>query len=180
MELAIIGLARSGKTTVFNALSRSHAATGTYAAEAELHIGIVKVPDERLEKLGPVFKAKKVTHADIHYSDIPGGLAWRGSGRGEGPGPQIQAALDRSDALIHVVRGFRSESVAHPEGSVDPQRDIEALNLELVFADLAVVERRLERLDTVVRSARAGSARSCSCGGSRRAWRRRSPCTPSL
>ena len=156
MELSIVGLARSGKTTVFDALTGGHAPTGTYAGDAELHVGTFKVPDDRLDKLGALFKPKKITHADVQYVDCPGGLAWRGAGRGGGPGAPVQAALDRSDALVHVVRAFRSGSVPHPEGSVDPHRDIEALNLEMAFADLGVVERRLERLDTVVRSARAG------------------------
>jgi GTP-binding protein YchF len=156
MELAIIGLARSGKTTVFNALTHGHAPTGVYSAEAETHIGAVKVPDERLDKLAPLFKPKKVTHVDIEFVDIPGGLTWRGVGRGEGPPPQVQAALDRADALVHVVRAFQNDAVPHPEGSVDALRDIDVFNLELVFADLGIVERRLERLDTVVRSARAG------------------------
>ena len=156
MELAIVGLARSGKTTVFNALTRGHAPTGTYTGEAEMHVGAVKVPDERLDRLATLFSAKKTVHADIQFVDIPGGLTWRGAGRGEGPGAQAQAALDRVDALVHVVRAFQNDTVPHPDGLVDPARDIETLNLELVFADLAVVDRRLERLDTVVRSARAG------------------------
>jgi ribosome-binding ATPase len=156
MELAIVGLARSGKTTVFNALSHAHAPTGTYTGEAEIHVGAVKMPDERLDKLGALFHPKKVTHVDMQFVDIPGGLTWRGAGRGEGPPPQVQAALDRADALVHVVRAFENDAVPHPDGSVDPARDIDAFNLELVFADLTVVERRLERLDTVVRSARAG------------------------
>jgi GTP-binding protein YchF len=156
MELAIVGLARSGKTTVFNALTHAHAPTGTYAGEAELHVGAVKMPDERLDKLGTLFRPKKVTHVDIQFVDIPGGLTWRGAGRGEGPAPPVQAALDRADALVHVVRGFQNDAVPPPEGSVDPARDIDAFNLELVFADLTIVERRLERLDIAVRSARAG------------------------
>lgn len=156
MELAIVGLARSGKTTVFNALTHAHAPTGTYAGEAELHIGAVKVPDERLDRMAALFRPKKVTHVDIQFVDTPGGLTWRGAGRGEGPTPQVQAVLDRADALVHVVRAFQNDAVPHPEGAVDPARDIDAFNLELVFADLGIVERRLERLDTVVRSARAG------------------------
>jgi GTP-binding protein YchF len=156
MEIAIVGLARSGKTTVFNALTRGHAPIGTYTAEAEMHVGAVKVPDERLDRLATLFGAKKAVHADVQFVDIPGSLTWRGAGRGEGPGAQAQAALDRVDALVHVVRAFQNDTVPHPDGSVDAARDIETLNLELVFADLAVVDRRLERLDTVVRSTRAG------------------------
>jgi GTP-binding protein YchF len=154
MELAIVGLARAGKTTVFNALTQGHTPTGTY--EAELHIGAVKVPDERLDRLGALFKPKKLTHADMQFVDVPGGLTWRGAGRGEGPSPAVQAALDRADGLAHIVRAFENDAVPHPAGSVDAVRDIDAFNLELVFADLMVVERRLERLDIAVRSARAG------------------------
>jgi len=156
MNLAIVGLALSGKTTAFNALTRGHAPVGTFGGEAEIHLGSTKIPDERLDKLSAFYETKSVVYADINYTDIPGALAYRGGGRGEGPGPQAQAALDRCDALVHVVRAFRNAAVPHPEGSVDAARDIDAMNLELVFADLGIVERRLERLDTVVRSARPG------------------------
>ncbi len=155
MELAVVGLARSGKTTIFDALTHGRAPVGGYG-EAEVHVGAVKVPDERLDRLAELFKPKKVVHADIQFTDIPGSLTWRSAGRREGPGPQAQAALDRGDALVHVVRAFENAAVPHPDGSVNPARDVDALNLELVFADLSVVERRLERLDTVVRSARPG------------------------
>jgi hypothetical protein len=155
MQMAIVGLAQSGKTTVFKALTYGHAPAGASGGDAEPQMGTYKVPDERLERLPPVFKAKKAVHIDVQYVDTPGGLAWRG-GRGGGPSPQVQAALDRSDALVHVVRAFRNEAVPHPEGSIDPDRDIEALALELAFSDLGVIERRLERLDTTVRSTRAG------------------------
>ena len=156
MDLVIVGLARSGKTSVFNALTRGHLPVGAYSAEAEIPIGTVKVPDERLDKLAALFHPKKLTHADIQFNDIPGALTWRGAGRGEGPGPQVQSTLDRADALVHVVRAFQNDAVPHPEGGVDPARDIEAFNLELIFADLGIVERRLERLDAATRSARAG------------------------
>jgi len=145
MELGIIGLARSGKTTVFNALTRGHVATGGYGP-AETHIGVVKLPDPRLERLAAHFKPKRITPAEICYVDFPGGF-----GRGAPAGPFLQA-LAQTDALVHVVRAFRNEAVPHPEGSVDPQRDIALMDMELAFADLALMERRLERLAPVARS----------------------------
>lgn len=153
MDLGIIGLAQSGKTTVFNAVTRGHAQTGMYGAGVEPNIGVVKVPDERLDRLCEVLKPKKVTHADIRYLDFPGAAAF---GRGGGPAARFLASLAQCDALIHVVRAFTNESVPHPEGSIDPQRDIGSMNMELAFADQAFIERRLERLDVEVRSMRAG------------------------
>ncbi len=151
MDLGIIGLELSGKTTVFNAVTRGHARTGTFGA-AEPNIGVVKIPDERLDQLCAVLKPRKVTHAETRYLDFPGALALRG----EGPAGAYLAALSQCDALVHVVRAFRDESVPHPEGSVDPHRDIASVNLELAFADAAVLQRRHERLDIAVRSAKAG------------------------
>jgi GTP-binding protein YchF len=154
MDLAIIGLDRSGRTTIFNALTHGHAATGTYGSDTELHIGVMHVPDERLDRLGEAFEPKKVTHNDIRYLDFPGAL--RGFGRGEGPSSEFLGALANADAIVHVVRAFRAETVPHPEGSVDPDRDVAAMDLELAFADLTLVQKRLDKLDIEVRSARAG------------------------
>ena len=153
MDLGIVGLPLSGKTTVFNALTHGHADTGVHGGGVETHIGVVKVHDERLEKLAAHFQSKKVTPAEVHYWDFPGmGAAF---GRG-GPSGQFLSTLARTNGLLHVVRLFQREDVPHPEGSIDPHRDVAALNMELAFADLGVVERRLERLDPVVRSAKAG------------------------
>ena len=151
MDLGIIGLERSGKSTVFNAVTRGHARTGTFGG-AEPNIGVVKVPDDRLERVAEVVKAKKVTHAEVRYLDFPGGF----SVRGEGPPPAYLASLSQCDALVHVVRAFRNESVPHPQNSVDPDRDVAAVNLELAFADLAMLERRVDKLESTVRSSRAG------------------------
>jgi hypothetical protein len=151
MDLGIVGLEHSGKTTVFNALSRGHARTGTFGA-SEPNIGVVKIPDERLERLAALIRSRKTTYAEVRYLDFPGGF----SVRGEGPPPSYLAALSQCDALVHVVRAFRDESVPHPQGPVDPARDIAAVDLELAFADIALLERRYERLETAVRSARAG------------------------
>ncbi len=154
MDLGIIGFERSGKTTVFNAVTRGHAQTGTYGAGVQPNIGVVKVPDERVDRLAQLFKPKKTTHADIRYVDFPG-AAFSGS-EGRGPSPQFLAQLARSDALVHVVRSFADETVPHPQGSVDAARDAEAMELELAFADAAFVEKRVERIEAAMRSVKAG------------------------
>jgi len=153
MDLGIIGLEQSGKTAAFNAVTRGHAHTAAYGA-TEPSIGVVKIPDERLDRLCAVLHPKKVTHAEVRYLDFPGGLSLRGAG----PSGAYLAALSQCDALVHVARAFRDESVPHPEGSVDAHRDIAAVNLELAFADIGVLERRYEKLEITVRSARAGDS----------------------
>ena len=152
MDLGIIGFQRSGKTTVFNAVTRGHAETGSYGAGVQPNIGVVKVPDQRLDDLSKLFHPKKTTHADIRYIDFPGSAF----GEGHGPSPQFLAQLARCDALIHVVRAFRDDTVPHPQGSVDPARDAAAMELELAFADAAFIEKRLERIEIQVRSMKAG------------------------
>jgi len=152
VDLGIVGLALAGKTTLFHALTRGHAHTAGYGQGVEPNIGVVKVPDERLDRLCEVLRPKKVTHVDVRYLDFPGSF----SARGEAPAARELASLSQCDALVHVVRAFRDESVPHPEGSVDAERDIAAINLELAFADAALLERRHQRLETAVRSARAG------------------------
>ncbi len=148
MDLGIIGYQRSGKTTIFNAVTRGNAATGAYGAGVQPNIGVVKVPDERLDKLGKLFDPKKFTLADIRYIDFPGDAF----STGQGPSGQFLAQLARCDALIHVARAFDDETVAHPSGSVDADRDITAMNLELSFADAAFIEKRIERIDASMRS----------------------------
>ena len=154
MQLGIIGLARSGKTTVFNAVTRGQAATGAYSASAEPNIGVVKVPDERLDRLSALFKPKKHTPADIRYVDFPGAGTAFGKGS-TGPGSRFLADLGRCDAFIHVVRAFDDPAVPHPEETVDAPRDIAAMELELAFADLALIEKRMERIQSEMKSIKA-------------------------
>ena len=146
MQIAIVGLAASGKTTVFNTLTRGHAETGGYGA-LTLNVGVVKVPDERLDRLAEIFKPKKIVHADVTYVDLPAPPPSSEGhvGTEELPAEHL-ARLRESDALLHVVRAFEDPSVAHPEGSVDAARDLERLDLEFILADLSMVDRRLERL----------------------------------
>ncbi len=148
MQIAIVGLAGSGKTTVFNTLTRGHAETGGFGG-MELHVGVVKVPDERLDKLAVIFKPKKVIQADVTYVDLPAPPASTEGHIGTEDLPaEHLARLRDSDALLHVVRAFEDPANPHPEGAVDPARDLDRLDVEFVLADLALVERRLDRLKT--------------------------------
>ena len=141
MQLGITGLAKTGKTTLFNLLTSSHEVTDKFAKSTESHIAVTKVPDARLDALAKLFKPRKFTPATIRFVDIPGVEHHSGS---------FDHTLDQLrdvDALVHVVRGFRDPEILHPEGTVDPVRDIASLDLELILADLDLIERRLARLE---------------------------------
>ena len=146
MQIAIVGLAGAGKTTVFNTLTRGHAETGGYGG-LQLNVGVVKVPDERLGRLAEIFHPKKVVQADVTYVDLPAPPASSEGriGTEELPAEHL-ARLREAEALVHVVRAWDDASHPHPAGSVDPARDLEALDFEFILADLALVDRRLERL----------------------------------
>jgi GTP-binding protein YchF len=146
MQIAIVGLAASGKTTVFNTLTRGHAQTGGFGG-MQLNVGVVKVPDSRLDVLAEIFKPRKIVQADVTYVDLPAPPASVEGRVGTEELPAEHLARLR-DALLHVVRAFDDPAVPHPEGSVDPWRDLERLDLEFILADLAIAERRLERLTT--------------------------------
>lgn len=148
MQIAIIGLPRAGKTTVFNALTGARARTGAYSTATEANVAVVQVPDERPEELAKIFKPKKVVHAVVEYVDA-GGVVKTGT-RSEGISGQLLNQISKADALLEVVRVFQDESVPHPEGSVDPARDVATMDLELTYSDLAIVERRMERLKEMV------------------------------
>ena len=154
MQVAIVGLARSGKTTVFNTLTRGEAETGGFGGMT-VNVGVVKVPDERLTKLTELYQPKREVPADVTYVDLPAPpVSPDGVEPAEIPADQL-ARLRNGDELLHVVRAFEDPSVPHPEGSVDPLRDVERLELEFVLADLAVIEKRIEKLQT---SGRHGTA----------------------
>jgi len=146
MQIAIVGLAGCGKTTVFNTLTRGHAETGGYGG-LQLNVGVVKVPDPRLDKLAAVFKPKKIVHADVTYIDLPAPPPSTEFhvGTEELPAEHL-ARLRDADAILHVVRAWDDPAHPHPAGSVDPDRDLESLDLEFILADLSMVDRRLERL----------------------------------
>jgi len=146
MEIGIIGLPRSGKTTVLNALTKGRAEIGVYAKGGP-NVGVAKVPDTRLDVLEGIFHPKRKIHAEVHYIDVPalpkGGL-----------GGELVTHLSNADALLHVVRAFEDERVPHIEGSIDPERDIAMLDLELAFSDLSVLEKRLQKIETSLKGAK--------------------------
>ncbi len=144
MQIAIIGLPLSGKTTVFNALTGARAKTGGYSTSTDANVAVVQVPDPRLEELAKIFKPKKVVHATVEYVDA-GGVV-KGGSKEEGISGRLLNQISKADALLNVVRVFRDESVPHPEDTVDPARDVATMDLELAYSDLAIIERRMERL----------------------------------
>jgi ribosome-binding ATPase len=143
MKLGIIGFPQSGKTTLFNALTRGNAPTTASAGRVEIHTAVVDVPDPRVDKLSDMFKPRKTIHAKVTYADIAG--LDSGAAKSGLAGPLLNQ-LTQMEGLIHVVRCFPDEFVPHPSGSVDPARDIGSMNGELLLNDLIAVERKLERL----------------------------------
>ena len=145
MQIAIIGLPNSTKTTIFNALTRGNRETSAFSSGIfEVHTAVVDVPDPRVDKLSAMFKPRKTTYAKVTYADIAG-LA-KGVSEGGLSGPLLNT-ISQSDALLHVVRAFEDPDVPHVEGSVNPQRDIEIVDGELLLSDMIIVERRIERLE---------------------------------
>lgn len=145
MEIGIIGLPNSTKTTLFNALTRSQVTTAAYSTGAvETHTATVKVPDRRIDRLAAMFRPRKTTYAQVQYNDIAGLRV--GIGREGGLTGPLLNAVAQNDAFLHVVRAFEDEQVPHPHGEVNPGRDLEVLDFELLFSDLGIVERSLERL----------------------------------
>jgi GTP-binding protein YchF len=143
MKVSIIGLSNTGKTTLFNALTSQNVETTTYPTiSGEPHIGVVKVPDPRLDELSGIFRPKKTTHAVVEYVDYIG--LTRGNTE---QNRRIFDLIKDVDATVHVVRAFRDEAVIHPPGELDPFRDIDTIELELIFGDLELVEKRLERME---------------------------------
>ncbi len=145
MKTGIIGLSSSGKSTLFQLLTG--AAPAPPAGRPEPRMGVARVPDQRVEALARLYNPKKKTLATVEYVDVPG------VGKGEGSALVDLPALRGIDALVHVVRAFESDAVPHPDGSVDPLRDVKMLELELILADLSAVDRRLERLEANIKKA---------------------------
>ena len=150
MKLGIVGLPNVGKSTLFNSLTKAGAESANYPfCTIDPNVGIVTVPDERLNKLAALYNSAKITPAAIEFVDIAGLV--KGASKGEGLGNQFLSNIREVDAIVHVVRCFEDPNVIHVDGSVNPLRDIETINLELIFADLEVLERRLSK---VVKAAR--------------------------
>ena len=144
MKLGIVGLPNVGKSTLFNSLTKAGAESANYPfCTIDPNVGIVAVPDERLKLLGDMYNSKKVTPAVIEFVDIAGLV--KGASKGEGLGNQFLSNLREVDAIVHVVRCFEDSNVVHVDGSVNPLRDIETINLELIFSDLEILERRMAK-----------------------------------
>ena len=150
MKLGIVGLPNVGKSTLFNSLTKAGAESANYPfCTIDPNVGVVPVPDERLKLLGDLYHSAKITPAVIEFVDIAGLV--KGASKGEGLGNQFLANIREVDAIVHVVRCFEDSNVIHVDGSVDPIRDIETINLELIFSDLEILERRIAK---TVRGAR--------------------------
>ena len=144
MKLGMVGLPNVGKSTLFNAITNAGAQSANYPfCTIEPNIGMVSVPDERLEQLAKIYEPDKFTPAVIEFVDIAGLV--KGASKGEGLGNKFLANIREVDAIVHVVRCFEGTDVIHVEGSVDPARDIETINLELILSDIEIVQRRLDR-----------------------------------
>src|SRR5690554_4743732 len=146
MKIGIVGLPLVGKTTLFNLITGQNIDVSGYSTgKIESHMGIAKIPDERIDFLSSLYNPKKTTHATIEFTDVPGLV--KGSSTGKGVGNQFLDAIRKVDALVHIIRVFEDDAVIHPDGSIDPLRDIETVNLELLFSDLGVIENRIKRIN---------------------------------
>ncbi len=144
MKLGMVGLPNVGKSTLFNALTNAGAESANYPfCTIEKNVGIVSVPDERLDKLAEMYQPDKFTPATLEFVDIAGLV--KGASKGEGLGNKFLADIREVDAIVHVVRCFEDANIVHVDGSINPLRDIETINLELIFSDIEMIERRIDR-----------------------------------
>lgn len=150
MKLGMVGLPNVGKSTLFNALTNAGAESANYPfCTIEKNVGIVSVPDERLDKLAEMYEPDKFTPATLEFVDIAGLV--KGASKGEGLGNKFLADIREVDAIVHVVRCFEDANIIHVDGSINPLRDIETINLELIFSDIEMIERRIDRAKKAVK-----------------------------
>ena len=151
MKLGIVGLPNVGKSTLFNSLTKAGAESANYPfCTIDPNVGVVTVPDERLNVLGEMYHTKKIIPAAIEFVDIAGLV--KGASKGEGLGNQFLANIREVDAIVHVVRCVENSNIVHVDGSINPLRDIETINLELIFSDLEILERRISKVSKVARN----------------------------
>ena len=161
MKLGIVGLPNVGKSTLFNSLTKAGAESANYPfCTIDPNIGIVTVPDHRLDDLAKLYDSAKIVPAAIEFVDIAGLV--KGASKGEGLGNQFLSNIREVDAIVHVVRCFENSNIIHVDGSVDPLRDIETINLELIFSDIEVLERRYSKVSRAAKMIRARrGSRAC-------------------
>jgi len=152
MKIGIIGLPQSGKTTIFNALTESQAKTGDYSGIKDPNRAVVKVPDQRLDVLAEMFNPERLVPAEVEYIDVAG--LTKGASDDKKSEAAYIAAIRQVDELLQVVRSFESETVFHPDGSVDPRRDIQTVNTELILADLVLADKSAGKLEHQVKVAK--------------------------
>lgn len=151
MKLGIVGLPNVGKSTLFNAITKAGAESANYPfCTIDPNVGVVSVPDERLDMLFKIYNSRKKVHTAIEFYDIAGLV--KGASKGEGLGNKFLSHIREVEAIVHVVRCFEDENIVHVEGSVDPIRDIETINLELILSDLEILERRIDKTEKLARS----------------------------
>ena len=151
MKIGIVGLPNVGKSTLFNSITKAGAESANYPfCTIEPNVGIVAVPDERLQKLAEMYNTKKITPAVVEFVDIAGLV--KGASKGEGLGNKFLSHIRETDAICEVVRCFEDSNVVHIDGSVDPIRDIETINLELIFADIETVDKRLDKAKKMLKA----------------------------
>ena len=145
MELGVVGLPNVGKSTLFNAITKAGAESANYPfCTIEPNVGVVAVPDHRLDVLGELYHTKKITPALLKFVDIAGLV--KGASRGEGLGNRFLASIRECEAIVHVVRCFKDANITHVEGSINPARDIETINIELALSDLESVQKQKEKV----------------------------------